>query len=196
MSPAVSVLHERAEQYVAMRRMLATGRCCWQNLASPALEPGPARLGRLCWRVGADGRQTVAVALDDPSAVVLPAGSPWYVLPAEQLAGPIELNLARPLVRVALSAPPVTKAQAAAVGAVLERELPGLALPRPRSDILEEIRKDPPVPVLTLVQRRRGWNYWGGSIAWAEEGRVLRVGPQYRSGLARLFLWRDYDRSR
>ena len=67
-------------------------------------------------------------------------------LPAEHLAGPVELDLARPLVRIALSAPPVTKAQAEAVGAALERDLPGLALPRPRSDIVEEIRKDPPVP--------------------------------------------------
>jgi hypothetical protein len=146
---------------LAMRRMLATGRCRWQNLASPALQPGPSRRGRLCWQVGADGNQTLGVALDDPAAVVLRSASPWYVLPAEHLAGPIELDLARPLVKVALSAPPVTKAQAKAVEDALERDFPGLALPPPRSDIAEEVRKDPPVPVLTLAQRRRGWNYWG-----------------------------------
>ncbi len=146
---------------LAMRRMLATGRCRWQNVASPPLALGPGRPGRFSWQVGGDGRQTVGVALEDPSAVVLPSASPWYVLPAEHLAGPVELDLARPLVRIALSAPPVTKAQAEAVGAALERELPGLALPRPRSDIVEETRKDPPVPVLSLAQRRRGWNYWG-----------------------------------
>src|SRR5262249_58637602 len=66
-----------------------------------------------------------------------------------------------PWVRLALPAPPVTTAQAKAVGAALERELPGLALPSPRADIVEEIRKDPPVPLLTLVRRRRGWGYWG-----------------------------------
>jgi superfamily II DNA or RNA helicase len=146
---------------LAMRRIIATGRCRWQNVASPPLALGANRPGRLSWQVGADGRQTVGIALDDPSAVVLASASPWYVLPAEHLAGPVELDLARPLVRIALSAPPVTKAQAEAVGAALERELPGLALPRPRSDIVEEIQKDPPVPVLTLVQRKRGWNYWG-----------------------------------
>ena len=146
---------------LAMRRMLATGRCRWQNLASPALELGPGLPGRLCWEIGADGRQTMGIALDDSSAVVLLSASAWYVLPAEHLAGPVELDVARPLVRVALSAPPVTKTQAKAVGAALERDLPGLALPPPRSDIVEEIRKDPPVPILTLVRRRRGWNYWG-----------------------------------
>ena len=34
-------------------------------------------------------------------------------------------------------------------------------MPRPRADIVEEIRKDPPVPSLTLVNRKRGWSYWG-----------------------------------
>ena len=165
---------------LAMRRILATGRCRWQNLASPPLALGPDRPGRLSWQIGADGRQTVGVALDDHSAVVLPSASPWYVLPAEHLAGPIELDLARPLVRIALSAPPVTKAQAEAVGAALERELPSLALPRPRSDIVEEIRKDPPVPVLTLVQRKRGWNYWGvRTKEWDDNVDLALLGFSY-----------------
>src|ERR1700730_11507335 len=165
---------------LAMRRILATGRCRWQNVASPPLALGPARPGRFSWQVGADGRQTVGVALDDPSAVVLPSASPWYVLPAEHLAGPVELDLARPLVRIALSAPPVTKAQAEAVGAALERELPGLALPRPRSDIVEETRKDPPVPILTLVQRKRGWNYWGvRAKEWDDHGDLALLGFCY-----------------
>ncbi len=112
--------------------------------------------------------------------MVLPSASPWYVLPAEHLAGPVELDLARPLVRIALSAPPVTKAQAEAVGAALERELPGLALPRPRSDIVEEIRKDPPVPILTLVQRRRGWNYWGvRTKEWDDNVDLALLGFSY-----------------
>ncbi|HEX3413609.1 MAG TPA: DEAD/DEAH box helicase [Stellaceae bacterium] len=165
---------------LAMRRILATGRCRWQNVASPPLALGPDRRGRLSWQIGADGRQTVGIALDDPSAVVLPSASPWYVIPAERLAGPVELDLARPLVRIALSAPPVTKAQAEAVGAALERELPGLALPRPRCDIVEEIRNDPPVPVLTLVQRKRGWNYWGvRTREWDDNVDLALLGFSY-----------------
>jgi hypothetical protein len=145
---------------LAMRRMLETGRCRWQDLASPPLALGPARRGRFGWRVGGDGRQTIAVELDDPSAIVLTAASPWYVLPGEHVAGPVELDLARPLVRVALSAPPVTARQAAAIGTVLGRDLAAVPLPRPRSDIIEEFRSDPPFPALTLVSRERGWSYW------------------------------------
>ena len=93
---------------LAMRRMLATGRCRWQDLASPPIALGPARRGGLGWRVGADGRQMITVALDETSAIILPSASPWYVVPTEHLAGPIELDLPRPLVRVALAAPPIT----------------------------------------------------------------------------------------
>ncbi|TMJ64696.1 MAG: helicase SNF2, partial [Alphaproteobacteria bacterium] len=165
---------------LTLRRILATGRCRWQNLASPALEIGPSRAAWLGWQLDDEGRQTMRVVLDDPSAVVLPSASPWYVLPAEHLAGPVEVNLARPLVRIALSAPPVTKAQAEAVGTALERELPGLALPRPRSDIVEEIRKEPPVPILALVQRKRGWNYWGvRTKEWDDNVDLALLGFSY-----------------
>src|SRR5208283_2353550 len=43
---------------------------------------------------------------------------------------------------------------------VLERELPGLAVPRPRADLVEEIRDEKPVPMLLLANRKRGWGYW------------------------------------
>jgi superfamily II DNA or RNA helicase len=179
-SPQLQLSEDPEIADLAMRRILATGRCRWQNVASPPLALGPDRPGRLSWQVGADGRQTVGIVFDDPSAVVLRSASPWYVLPAEHLAGPVEIELARPLVRIALSAPPVTKAQAEAVGAALERELPSLELPRPRADILEEIRKDPPVPVLTLVQRKRGWNYWGvRTKEWDDNVDLALLGFSY-----------------
>src|SRR6266550_8814103 len=99
---------------------------------------------RLSRRLGADGRQTVDVELDDGSALALPSASPWYVDPAEHTVGPIALDVARPLVRIALSAPPVTIAQAEALGALIERDLPDLALPQPRTDLVEEIREELP----------------------------------------------------
>src|SRR6516164_10136500 len=100
-----------------LRRIIDTGRCRWRDLASPPLKLGPPRRGHLAWRLGPDGRQTIDVELDDGPAVPLPSASPWYVHPEEDLAGPIELDVARPLVGIALSAPPVTIAQANALGA-------------------------------------------------------------------------------
>jgi superfamily II DNA or RNA helicase len=163
-----------------LRRMIASGRCCWHDLASPPLTLGPARHGHFAWQVGPDGRQTIGVELDEGSAVILSSASPWYVLPGEYLAGPVELDMARPLVRVALSAPPVTKAQAEALDAILERDLPSLALPRPRTDLVEDIRKEPPVPTLVLAKRKRSWSYWElRSKNWDENIDLALLGYSY-----------------
>jgi superfamily II DNA or RNA helicase len=165
---------------LALRRMISTGRCWWQDLASPPLTLGSPLRGRLIWQVGSDGRQAIGVALDEPSAIVLSSGSPWYVAPNERVAGPIELDLAPPLVRVALSAPPMTKTEAEAVSAALDRDFSGLALPRPRSDLAEEVRKDPPVPTLVLVTRKRAWNYWEiRSKDWDENLDLALLGFAY-----------------
>jgi superfamily II DNA or RNA helicase len=165
---------------LAMRRMITTGRCHWHDLASPPMALGPARHGGLAWQLGPDGRQTIGITLGEQSAIVLPSASPWYVLPGEQLAGPVELDLTGPLVKIALSAPPVTKAQAEALDAVLERDLPGLALPRPRADLVEDIRKDPPVPTLVLAKRKRSWSYWElRSKNWDEDIDLALLGYSY-----------------
>jgi superfamily II DNA or RNA helicase len=143
-----------------LRRMIATGRCRWRDLTAPPLALGPPRQGRLCWQTGNDGRQRLCVEIAAEEAVVMPAASPWYVLPQETCAGPIELTLPRPVVRVALSAPPLTIVEASALGAALEGEFSDLALPRPRTDLIEEIRYEPPVPTLLLATRKRSWGYW------------------------------------
>ena len=92
--------------------------------------------------------------------------------------------MARPLIRVALSAPPVTKAQAEALDAVLERDLPGLALPRPRTDLVEDIRKEPPVPTLVLAKRKRSWSYGElRSKNWDENIDLALLGYSYGSAV-------------
>jgi len=163
-----------------LRRVIDTGRCRWQDLGSPPLKMGPPRRGRLAWRLGPDGRQTIEVELDDRSAVPLPSASPWYVHPEEYLAGPVALDVARPLVGIALSAPPVTIAQAAALGALIARDLPDLTLPQPRTDLVEEIRDDPPVPTLMLANRPRRRNYWEvWGKDWEERVDVALLGYAY-----------------
>jgi superfamily II DNA or RNA helicase len=165
---------------LALHRIIATGRCWWQDLASPPLGLAQARSGCLAWQVGADGRQTIGIALDEASAIVLPAASPWYILPGEHLAGPVELDIARPLIKLVLSAPPVTKTQAEVLETVLDRDLPGVALPRPRADLVEEIREEPPVPTLVLAKRKRRWNYWElRTKDWDESIDLALLGLSY-----------------
>src|SRR5260370_33615619 len=56
---------------LAMRRMIATGRCHWHDLASPPMALGPARHVGLAWQLGPDGRPTIGTPLGEQSAIVL-----------------------------------------------------------------------------------------------------------------------------
>jgi superfamily II DNA or RNA helicase len=171
---------------LVMQRILATGRCRWQDVASPPLALGPARPGRLCWRLGEDGRQNVGIADDEGALVGLPCISPWYVDPERHLAGPLEFDLPGELVASCLAAPPIDLVQAEALDGVFARDFAGLALPRPRLDVVEAVRAEPPVPVLRLVNRRRSWVYWmpgRGSderidialLGFAYDGRIIDI---------------------
>jgi superfamily II DNA or RNA helicase len=163
-----------------LRRIIDTGRCRWQELASPPLTLGQPRHGRLAWRLGSDGRQTIEIELDEGSAVPLPAAAPWYVDREKLLAGPVVLDIPRPLVVIALAAPAVTTAQATALRALIERDLPDLALPQPRTDLVEEIRDEPPVPTVTFANRPRRRNYWEvWGKDWEERVDVAMLGFAY-----------------
>jgi hypothetical protein len=157
-----------------LRRMLTTGRSRWRRLDSPPLCVGEAMPGRLVWTLGADGRQTVGIELDDKDAVVLPAAAPWYIDPQRHLAGPITLDLPRTLLKLAMSAPPVTVDQAAVVAGRLARDLPGLPLPPPRADMVQQVRIEKPTPTLRLGRRERAWNYWD----WRHQAMRRRSRPR------------------
>ncbi len=174
-----------------MERILATGRCRWRDIQSPPLALGAPRRARLGWQLGDDGCQSAAIVEIEEAAIALPGAAPWYVDPASCLAGPLEFDLPSGVVGAFLAAPPLDPVQAAAVGGVFDRDLAALALPRPRGDMVEEVRAAPLVPVLRLANRRRQWRYWmpaGGTddtvdialFGAAYDGRVidLAAAPQ------------------
>ncbi len=147
-----------------MQRLLATGRCCWRDINAPPLTLGPARPGGFAWRLDKDGNQTVEVAVagepaGEGAAEILPCVAPWYVDPTRNIAGPIDFALPAEIVTGFLRAPPVAPSQAAALAAALAHDFAGLDLPGPRTDVIEEVRADPPIPVLRLVNRKRAWRY-------------------------------------
>jgi hypothetical protein len=140
-----------------LERALATGRCYWQSKDGPALGRGPDRPGGLAWHLRADGSQQPVLAAPDPGLVPLSAASPWYVDPGEGVAGRLLLDLPRAALPLLLHAPAVTPAQAEPVRQFLECRLGGVAVPPPTTEIVEEARKDPPRPVLTLTSHRSPW---------------------------------------
>ncbi|HTT78726.1 MAG TPA: SNF2-related protein, partial [Stellaceae bacterium] len=152
-----SLPDDPAMMALLLQRLVATGRCCWRDINTAPLAQGPARRGRLQWRLDRDGNQVVEPALGDGGGEVLRCCAPWYVDPAQSLAGPIDFGLPPTTVAAFLRAPPVALHQAAALAAALAREFAGADVPLPRADVVEEIRGYPPVCVLRLVNRRSAW---------------------------------------
>ncbi len=164
--------------HLLMHQILATGRCRWREIAGPPLALGPPRPARLGWELGEDGEQSAAIVGIEGRAIGLPCAAPWYADPDAGLAGPLEFGLPSGLVAAFLAAPPIDPAQASALGGVFERDFRGFDLPRPRRDLVEEIRDAAPVPVLRLTSRRLGWT-WLSSRATEEGVDVALLGFAY-----------------
>jgi len=75
--------------HLVMQRIIATGRCCWREIASPPLALGPRRSARLGWQLGENGQQSAAIVAIEGGAIALPCTAPWYVDPEARLAGPL-----------------------------------------------------------------------------------------------------------
>ncbi|MGD9613888.1 MAG: SNF2-related protein [Alphaproteobacteria bacterium] len=142
-----------------MQRLLQTGRCYWHEIAGVPLALGPKRRGEFAWRLDNNGNQAVEARLAEGAGEILPCTAPWYVDPEQNLAGPIDFGVKADIAAAFLAAPPVAPDQAAALAEALARRFPGLGLPAPRTDVAEEIRHDPPVPVLRLATRKRAHRY-------------------------------------
>ena len=99
--------------------------------------------------LNAQGAQLPVVTAEAPGLIALPAVSPWYVDPEVGLAGRLSFAWPRVALAALLEAPPVEPAQVPFVRDLLATKLGGL--PPPAADVVEEIRKEPPRPCLTLV---------------------------------------------
>ncbi len=132
-----------------LQRVLATGRCHWLAKDGPVLRQGPERPGALSWRLTSEGTQVPVVEAE--GLEVLVAASPWYADPEGGVAGRLTFPWPRPVIATLLEAPPVEPAQAPLVREALARRLP--ALPTPAADVVEEVRRLPPRPILTLYSQ-------------------------------------------
>ena len=146
-----------------MQHLLRTGRCYWREITGTPLMPGPKRRGVFVWRLDDSGNQAIEARLAEGEGEILPCAAPWYVDPGQNLAGPVDFGVTSEIAAAFLAAPPVAPNQAAALAEALARRFPGLGLPAPRIDVVEETRRDPPVPVLRLATRKRAYRYAFGA---------------------------------
>ncbi len=135
-----------------LRRVLATGRARWMDSKGAVLSEGPARAGRLNWRIhDDDGSQGLTIELDGQARPVrIP--TPWYVEPDSGQIGPIALDLPPPVLGPLLTAPPIPALQANQVRQELMRRFGDTAaIPMPAEVPPPELIQVAPVPCLRLM---------------------------------------------
>lgn len=130
-----------------LRDMLASGRCHFGDVDSPALRTGTPRAARFEWRFGEDGEQHVAVTTRPPSTHVLPMAPPWYVDTAAGECGPLDTKLEPALAEVIAGAPAIRPEHASAFRAELEANH-GSPIPLPAVPRQSDVPDATPTPVL------------------------------------------------
>jgi superfamily II DNA or RNA helicase len=141
-----------------LQRLMATGRCYWQNRTNPPLTQGPARAAGLDWRLHPDGRQAVVIAPLGDAVRVLMSAAPWYVDIATATAGPLTFAVPEAVVRAMLRAPLLAPDETEAVALLLGREFPAGALPVPHVPSMETVEVAP-VPCVRLISHLRWRSY-------------------------------------
>ncbi len=149
---------------LALRKMLASGRCHWQDKDTPALGLAPPRALQFRWQAEEDGRR-LTPQLEPPARHIVRLHGFWYVDPQRGEVGPLlHPQLSPEQVASLLQAPVIPDHRLEEVARELLTEAPEYALPLPAELDLERIRieGETPVPHL-LLHSREGHSEDGGS---------------------------------
>ena len=94
------------------KKILATGRCYFQNTLGKPLIEAPARQASVGWRHLANGASMAALSVDcaaPPISIVIPSAPPWYIDTVRGECGPLHTELS-PAVASLLAAAPILPA--------------------------------------------------------------------------------------
>jgi superfamily II DNA or RNA helicase len=138
--------------FLALNRMLDSGRCFWGSTELPPLTRGARRTLNMAWIAhnnGASLELDLKVAGD---ALLLPTSPATYLDPLLREVGQVEVGkLDTEQLEILQRAPLVPLAQAAAFSEALVQRCPELGLPLPRPLAVREIPMRPPTACLTLA---------------------------------------------
>jgi superfamily II DNA or RNA helicase len=93
-----------------LKKILATGRCYFQNTDGKPLREGTERHAEVIWRNLLNGASVAELAVEPLVRAVIPAAPPWYIDEARGECGPIQTD-ATPVIASLLAAAPILPAQ-------------------------------------------------------------------------------------
>ncbi len=139
-----------ATGYLALSKLLKTGRLFWQDVDRAPLTKGTDRDLKFDWHTANNGDYQLAVKIDPP-AILLLTDPPQYLDDALALIGTINThNLSLDQLKNILAAPPIPAEYADEFSQRLIIEHPSLPLPAPKKVELIEADELTPTPKLLL----------------------------------------------
>jgi superfamily II DNA or RNA helicase len=164
--PMVPVL-TGALGHLALERMIATGRCHWQQQDEPALTRAEPRPLVISWEQDADGFLNLTFGVGDAaeapepgpgtSAELLLTDPPCYLDPLRQTVGELQTHgLRTAQLKELQRAPRLPQERAEGVSKLLLKEFPDLPLPTPTPVSVTSVTDAAATPYLTLHGGRGG----------------------------------------
>jgi len=139
-----------ATGYLALSKLLKTGRLFWQDIERPALTRGTDRDLKFDWRTADNGDYQLTVEIDPP-AILLLTDPPQYLDNSLGLIGALNAhNLSTDQLKNILAAPLIPPEYADEFSQRLIIEHPNLPLPAPKKVELIEVEQLTPTPRLRL----------------------------------------------
>jgi len=163
--------------YLALTRMIDTGRCFWLQPGDHPLRAGAARPVELTWR---EDHQGLHLVLDlGGQIMLLPTEPPLYLDLAEQTVGPVEAaGLRGAQLQELLRTPPLPKSLAADLSRELLTQHPELPVPPPARVRVEQIDGELPRPRLLIGQIDRGRQHLPVAfLSFAYAGQIVPGAP-------------------
>jgi SNF2 family DNA or RNA helicase len=171
--------------FLALNKMLDTGRCFWQDIQSPPLHPGAPRELQLDWRDDDRGGRRLDISVVPPAAVLntLPA---LYLDAQAGVIGPLQgADFTAQQWALLLEAPVVVPAKdSAEFSHRLLANLPEVPLPPPQTLETIPIENQKPVPRLRLFSDEDGggrvhkmrlrFSYAGHEVASASPSPLIK----------------------
>ncbi len=86
-------------------KMLATGRCFWQDKKSAPLIAGPSKKAEMHWRIFDDATQQLHFSVKDGGIIILPTTPPLYLDESTRECGALDVNVSKDVINIIQKSP-------------------------------------------------------------------------------------------
>ena len=140
--------------FIALSKILHTGRLFWQSHQSPSIQAGDERTVDFLWQQQ-DNKEYKLNLTIEPNAFLIPTDPPLYIDDSQYLMGAIKsLNISSAQLEKILSIPQVPEQYVDEFSQRLTIEFPSIPLPAPKKIDVIELANHTAIPKLTLFGKQ------------------------------------------